>query len=73
MKKEKMNPNYSVFNNHVNKAGKRALKVLNENFPAWYIEIRKSEEEGIMSIFNSSPSPASAAYVALVTAFVNKY
>ena len=69
----KMNVQFSVFNQHVNKAELRAKKVMRDNFPMMYREIRKVEKEGIMSIFNQDPTNATLVYSALVTAFVNKY
>ena len=70
---ERMDANFSVFNGHVNKAGELAMSVLDERFPDWAVRIRELDEEGngIMHIFNVDPEPATAAYVALVTAFVN--
>jgi hypothetical protein len=69
---ELMDPGFAVFNQHVNDAGKRALKILESQFPSFVEEVKKAEEEGIMVIFNEKPTPATAAYVALVTAFVNE-
>ncbi len=73
MSSKRMDVNFSLFNNHVNDAGKRAMKVLKDNFPDFYKEIKKADEVGIMSLFNVEPTKAALVYVALVTAFVNKY
>lgn len=70
---ERMDSQISVFNLHVNDAGKRALKVMEDNFPDFYKEIKKEYDEGIMSIFNYEPTLATGMFCALVTAFVNKY
>ena len=74
-KDRKMGSMVAVFNQHINDAGKRALKVMEENYPLAYarvVEIEK-QEHGIMGIFHQLPEEATMMYVALVTAFVNEY
>lgn len=71
--KEKIDVHSAVFNQHINKAGLRALKVIKHHFPSMYEEIRKADKKGIMSIFNQEPTETSLVYSALVTAFVNEY
>lgn len=70
----KMSPGFSMFNRHVNDAGKRAMRLLEEQFPTWAERVKALDEEGggIMYLLQVPPEPASAAYVALVTAFVNE-
>ena len=72
MSKEKMSPSFAVFNNHVNDAGDKALALMEEFFPLHYEEVKKADEDGIMSIFNSEPTKAALIYVAMVTALVNE-
>ena len=67
-----MDITFSVFNNHVNKADKRARKLMRKHYPDWADEIDKATDKGIMSIFDKAPTPATAAYSMLVTAFVNE-
>lgn len=67
-----LTPYFSVFNSHVNDAHKRAMKMLRLHFSEFYNEIKKQEKKGIMGIFDKHPTPSTAAYVALVTAFVNE-
>jgi len=70
---KKMDVYFSVFNQHKNNAEKRALKVMKDNFPNLYKEIKKAQKEGIMVIFKQEPTEASLMYSALITAFVNEY
>ena len=73
MSKEILTPNWAVFNGHVNDASKRALESMDKWAPTLAEEIRKIEaEEGIMAIFNTEPTQASASYAALVSHFVNE-
>jgi hypothetical protein len=67
-----MDPSFAVFNCHVNDAKTRALVVLRDHFPHLHREVLKYDEQGIMSIFTVDPTPATTAFVALVTAFVNE-
>lgn len=67
----KLSPGFALFNCHINNAKDRALAVLDENFSKLAAEIRKAEEEGIMVLLQREPTPASTAFVVLVTAFVN--
>lgn len=71
---ERLSPNWAVFNQHSNKAGDRAMALLKEFTPDWAEEVETAEAEGngIMAIFNEPPTPATAAYSMLVTAFVNE-
>lgn len=74
MTKEKMSPGFALFNQHVNNAATRARAIMEENFPKWLAEVDEMEKEGngIMYILQRGPTPATAAYIALVTAFVNE-
>ena len=71
-KKKWRSPRDAVFNGHINNAADRAVNELLRSFPKYAAEIKKLRVEGIMSIFNEDPTPATAAYVALVTLFVNE-
>lgn len=68
----KLDPYFAVFNAHVNNAGERAMKVLEEQFPPWAEAISAFKAKGMMSIFDHELTPPIAAYTALVTAFVNE-
>jgi hypothetical protein len=72
--KERMSPNFAVFNLHVNDAGRRAEDVMRHAMPKYLERVKELETEGngIMHIFNVPVEPATAAYIALVTAFVNE-
>jgi hypothetical protein len=70
-----LTPNFAVFNGHINDADARARRVLREQgMGQWLSEVETIEHTngGIMAIFNREPTAATAAYVALVTAFVNE-
>ena len=69
---ERMGPNFAVFNGHCNEASDRAIALLKEFYPSWAKEIKKAKKKGIMVIFDKAPTPATAAYSMLVTAFVNE-
>ncbi|KKK74264.1 hypothetical protein LCGC14_2885530, partial [marine sediment metagenome] len=43
-----------------------------EYFPKFADEIRTADEEGLMSIIGTEPTPATASFVVLVTMFVNE-
>ncbi len=69
----KLDPHFALFNLHINNAGERAIKILEEHFPSsWVEKIRTLQASGIMALFDEDPAPATAAYLALVTAFVNE-
>lgn len=70
---ERMSPGLALFNGHINDAANRAAAVLREFFPDFLNEVRALEEKGngIMYLTQIDPTPATAAYLALVTAFVN--
>ncbi len=65
---------FAVFNGHINNAAKRA----NAEFVAQFgqevfeAEIAPLDSQGIMSIFDRSPTIYTMAWVVLVTAFVNE-
>lgn len=71
---KRMDPGFAVFNLHVNDAGARADAEFVAQFgqDAFDTEIAPLHEAGIMSIFSLRPTPRTAAWVALVTAFVNE-
>jgi len=71
---KRMGPTCSVFNCHVNNAGRRA----DEEFVALFGQkrfdrhIRPYHVEGIMSLFQCKPNKWQLVWVALVSAFVNE-
>lgn len=69
-----MSPGFALFNLHCNKAGERAFALLDRHFTKWANEVREAEKAGggIMVLLQNDPTPASAAFIALVTAFVNE-
>ncbi len=67
-----MDITFSVFNGHCNNAEKRAIKLLRKHYPDWADEIEAAKKKGIMSVFDQAPTPATAAFTMLVTAFVNE-
>ncbi len=71
---KRLSPGFAVFNQHCNKAGDRAMALLKEFTPEWAKEVEMADVKGngIMAIFDTSPTPATAAYTMLVTAFVNE-
>jgi hypothetical protein len=71
---EYLAPNWAVFNGHINQADARAREALGHMNPKWLKRIEKLERDGngIMVIFHKRHEPATAAYIALVTAFVNE-
>ena len=73
-KEERMDQCFSVFNQHVNKADKRADKEFIAQYgqPAFNCHITPRHKEGIMSIFNRKPNKYTLAWVTLVTAYVNE-
>jgi len=75
MKKEKLDINFAVFNQHINDAGKIAIKTVNEMFAKGTPELKELNrmyKNGIMEIFKQEPSFVTGAYVALVYHIVNK-
>lgn len=71
---EKLDPHFAVFNCHINNAKDRAMATLKAHFPSWHDEIAALDEDpGIMVIFTHNvATPATAAFVALVTHLVNE-
>lgn len=70
---EPMTPYLAVFNLHVNDAGKRANK---EFIHRWGLtcynkEITPVRRAGVMSIFDRKPSRRQAAWIRMVTRYVN--
>ena len=65
-------PRGAVFNNHKNDAHERAITLLKVIQLSWAEEIGRLTEKhnGIMGIFQEPITPAIAAYVSLVNAFV---
>jgi hypothetical protein len=72
MRTDRLDPEFALFNPHVNKAGERAMKVLEEFFPPWAEEIHTFGDEEKLRILEEDPTFATAAYVALVTTFANE-
>lgn len=73
MSKERMGPHLAVFNGHCNQAENRAIKLLREFSPEYAKEVETVKKTGIMAIFEDEPTPATAAFAFLVTAFVNEH
>lgn len=71
---ERMDHRFSVFNLHVNNAGKRANAEFIAQFgqEAYDKEIQPSYDEGIMSIFNKEQTVLRSCWVCLVTAYANE-
>lgn len=71
---QRMDAGFSVFNCHLNNAKERADKEFIAQFgqEAYDSSIAPLDEAGIMSIFNDVPTPHTAVWVALVTAYVNE-
>lgn len=74
VKGKAMSPGFALFNLHCNKAGERAFALLDRHFTKWANEVREAEKAGggIMALLETDLTPASAAFIALVTAFVNE-
>lgn len=74
MTERAMSINFAVFNGHVNDADKRSRALMRALMPEWLeaVERIESDGNGIMAIFQVEIEPATAAYTALVTAFVNE-
>lgn len=68
---ERMDGFISVFNGHINDADKRARAILSDKHRE-EVERIEREGEGIMAIFDRSPTSATLRYVELVTQFVNE-
>ena len=65
----------SVFNQHINNAGKIALKTVNNMFDKKsedLIELNKMSKDGIMKIFSSPTNHVFGAYVGIVYYLVNQ-
>lgn len=71
--KERMAPGFAVFNNHVNRAGRRADREFKAQFgqEAFDEHIAPLRETGIMAIFEN-PNGPQFAWIALCTAYVNE-
>jgi hypothetical protein len=65
-------PGGAVFNGHINHADKRARDLMRVVCPDMLEELEaiEGQENGIMGIFSRERTPAIAAYVMLVNAFV---
>jgi len=73
MKPQSMDGHLSVFNRHINDAGKRAKKAFIFYFGqrAWDEHLAHDDENGIMAIFDRLPTEFTEWYVAEVTRMVN--
>ncbi len=71
---ERFDQTFSVFNMHINDAGKRADEEFCAQFGKQKFEeiIKPFYDDGVMSIFNEPPSTFTLAWVTLVTAYVNE-
>jgi len=69
-----MDPYFSVFNCHVNRAYDKAreLFIRIHGREKWEVEIQPYDDEGMMSIFNSEPTEDMKFFVFMVTAFANE-
>ena len=72
MPKERMDCSFSVFNGHINEAHQKTMAELFVTNKDWYREIDVAYQNGIMSIFEVEPTPATSAYMMLVTYLVNE-
>ena len=74
MAEEILDGYFSVFNNHINDADRRARAAMRQLCPAFLEQVEAIEKEGngIMAIFQQSPTPATSYYAALVQYFVNE-
>lgn len=74
MMKEPMDCIFSVFNLHVNNAGKRANKDCIEKFgrEAFMKIFPRLYRDGMMSIFHSAPTEMTQYWVDCVTKYVNE-
>lgn len=72
--KERMDSEFSVFNLHVNDAGKRADAEFKKQFGGDKFDevIAPLHNSGIMGIFTGKPSLHTFSWVSLVTMFVNE-
>lgn len=62
----------ALFNCHINNAQKRTEKVMKKHFSDWLKEIKSIEKKnGLMAIMQTSPTPATACYIGLITYLVN--
>lgn len=69
----KMGIGFAVFNGHVNNADWLAKCRVSAKFGREGLtEIAKASEEGIMSIFNTTPTPVTEFYAKSVMEIVNK-
>jgi len=69
-----MDTHFAMFNCHANDAEERANAEFTAQFgqEAFDTEIQPILDAGIMSIFDGAPTSLTAAYAALVTAYVNE-
>lgn len=66
---------FSVFNQHINNAGKVAIKTVNKMFDKdnkHLINLNRMYKDGIMEIFKIEPNTVTGAYVGIVFYLVNK-
>lgn len=75
MKEKKYDIFLSVFNQHINNAGKKALKIVNEMYSVDEKEVQELNrmyKSGIMKIFKVEPNFATQSYCSIVYCIVNK-
>jgi ribosomal protein S4 len=72
--KERLDQGFSVFNCHINNAKERADAEYKSQLgeKSWLKHIAPLHTKGIMSIFDDAPTPETAAWVVLCTAYVNE-
>lgn len=66
---------WAVFNNHVNNAGKRALRICRlryEKTDQELLDLEAAAKNGIMAIFQSKPNPVTQMYANACFIFANK-
>lgn len=75
MSKQRMTPQFAVFNLHVNDAGKKADREIIKQYgkEEFDTSLKPLHKFGIMAIFDQSPpTPIRVAWIALCTYFVNE-
>ena len=72
-KKYNMDAYAAVFNCHIHNAKERAFESVSESFGATGLkEIQAADNDGIMSIFQTTPTPVTMLFAKQVQTFVNE-
>lgn len=74
MDNEMLSVYFSVFNQHINDADKKAKNAFIKRFGtfAWHQQMKPFEKVGIMSVFKSAPTQFTTYYINMVHHFVNE-